>query len=332
MNTVAPAAAELAPNLLAYLRKELKEPTLNYAKPLTQLQGGYETYTYHFALTGALEHLLGPLVLRLYPAFFGAQNAVWESTVQRVLAGTAYPVPQVYLTCTDLTILGGAFFIMAFLPGQPLLSAPPESVPIRLGQTHAALHGIDPGPLCEALKHQGIAPEAYRLDRRMRQLREQSASLPWLEDVVRWLFDQRPPEPETLAICHGDFHPLNILIDGDEVTAVLDWPGFLIADPVLDVATTLLLITIPAKHAAATLPGMEHVNWDQVGQLYLAAYQTGYPIDLTHLPYYQARRAAHALLEGARGQVVWQQPGVIGDLLELLRKITGIQVVVPKQP
>ncbi len=53
---------------------------------------------------------------------------------------------------------------------------------------------------------------------------------------------------QNASICHGDFHPLNILVKEGQVTAVLDWPGFSIADPVLDVAYTVVLLTIPAKH------------------------------------------------------------------------------------
>ena len=115
---------QIAAKLLTYLREECSALPLDYAEPLTQLQGGQETDTFRFALRGGQDQLPGALVLRLYPAHFGAHNAVWESTVQRVLASTGYPVPNVYLTCTDLSILGGAFFVMALLPGQPLMSAP----------------------------------------------------------------------------------------------------------------------------------------------------------------------------------------------------------------
>lgn len=324
MTTDQQASPQLAEKLLTYLRHATATPTLTYADPLTQLQGGYETHTYRFRLANPPQELAGALVLRLYPAFFGTHNAMWESTVQRVLAGTGYPVPDVRLTCTDMDVLGGAFFLMSFLPGQPLMTAPPETVPIRLGKLHAALHQLDPAPLVAALTAQEVSPAAYGLARRMTYLQTEAEKHTWLQPLVDWLHDHRPTEPARLAICHGDFHPFNILIDGEQVTAVLDWPNFLIADPLLDVATTLLLITTAGKHGAATLPGMAHVDWDQVGQLYLGAYQAERELDLTDLAYYQTRRAAHALLEGARGQLVWQQPGVVADLRRLIYDVTGI--------
>ena len=67
---------------------------------------------------------------------------------------------------------------------------------------------------------------------------------------IDWLLENRPPEPERLAVCHGDFHPLNILVQDGIVTGVLDWPGFIIADPALDIANTIVLSTIPFKHIA----------------------------------------------------------------------------------
>lgn len=317
---------QLAHKLLAYLRTALNEPLLEYAEPLTQLQGGYETYTYRFALRGGQEQMPGRLVLRLYPAFYGAHNALWESTVQRVLAVSSFPVPPVYLTCTDLTILGGAFFIMAFLPGQLLINTAPQMVPMRLGKTHAALHTIDPTPLIEALRGQGVAPEAYRLDRRMEWLRTQAEQMPFIREAVQWLLEQRPPEPDKLAICHGDFHPLNILVDGERISGVLDWPGFMLADPALDVANTLVLTTIPARHVAAAAPAFAGVDWELVGQLYLEAYQAEQPLDTANLPYYRVRRCVHALLEGAKGQSVWQQPAIVGEVTGYIRQVTGLHV------
>jgi aminoglycoside phosphotransferase (APT) family kinase protein len=87
------------------------------------LQGGYETYTCRFRLSGARGELSNPLVLRLYPRFYGTDNAVWESTIQNVLADEGYPVARAYLVCTDVSILGGAFYVMACLPGELMMTA-----------------------------------------------------------------------------------------------------------------------------------------------------------------------------------------------------------------
>jgi protein-S-isoprenylcysteine O-methyltransferase Ste14/aminoglycoside phosphotransferase (APT) family kinase protein len=319
----------LADQLISYLRAELGNPALAYASPLTQLQGGYETSTYRFQLDCASDEWSVPLVLRLYPAFYGPRNAVWESTVQNVLAGQGYPVARAHLVCTDMSVLGGAFFVMDCLPGQPLVAAPLETAFELLGKAHAELHNIDPGPLIQALDAQGIAERDYRLSEQFGGLRHTARGVPWIAPVVNWLLEHRPPEPERLAVCHGDFHPLNLLYADGRVTGVLDWPGFAVADPAFDVANSLVLITIPFRRLAASTEGFSSVDWDLMTGLYLAAYRAHRPLDETNLDYYRVRRCMLALVEGYRGHQIWQHPLVVRDLLAHILQVTGIQIAVP---
>ena len=153
----------ISDRLISYLRDQLGNPALDFASPLTRLQGGYETASYRFELDGASEELSRPLMLRLYPQFYGTSSAIWESTVQNGLAGQGYPVAQAHVLCTDMSVLGGAFFVMDHLPGRPLAVAPPESVPGLLGKTHAELHNSDPAPLMEMLSEKGVDDDGYRL-------------------------------------------------------------------------------------------------------------------------------------------------------------------------
>ena len=171
---------QITNDLLAYLRAELNLPALAYQTPLTQLQGGYETCSFRLQLDGAPTALAGPLVLRLYPAFYGVYGAQWESTVQNLLADQGYPVARVPWVCADLAILGGAFYLMELLPGELMIHAPPQTIPGLLGQAHARLHGLDPAPLVRALGEGGFDPRHYRLEGRMAWLREQASAYPWL--------------------------------------------------------------------------------------------------------------------------------------------------------
>jgi aminoglycoside phosphotransferase (APT) family kinase protein len=270
------------------------------------------------------------LVLRLYPAIYGSGNAVWESTIQNVLAAAGYPVARSYLLCTDLQVLGGAFFIMDFLPGELLVSSTMDTVPGLIGRSHAALHRIDPQPLIEAIQAGGVEQHLLFLDHRFEMLGAAATKFPWLRKAVDWLLERRPPEPAQRAVCHGDFHPLNILVQDGRVSGVLDWPGFLVADPVLDVANTIMLSTIPFKHLAPTL-GLDpaSLNMQIFVEGYLQAYQAGKPLDRTHLDYYQVRRCVNALLEGAQGQSVWRHPPIVADLLAYIHSVTGISIKAP---
>jgi aminoglycoside phosphotransferase (APT) family kinase protein len=322
----------LSDRLVSYLQDELGDPAIGLASPLTQLQGGYETSSYRFVLDAASDEWSRPLVLRLYPRFYGTRNAMWESTVQNVLAGEGYPVAKAHVVCTDMSVLGGAFFVMDYLPGQLLGAVPSEAVPRLLGKTHAELHNIDPAPLVKALEDKGIAEYDYRLASQFDWLRDKADENPWVRPGVDWLLANRPPEPKRLSICHGDFHAFNILCADDKVTGVLDWPGFAIADPVYDVANSAVLITIAYKHLAASMGDFPPIDWDLVADMYLAAYRNHRPLDSTNLNYYRVRRCVKALVQGVEGQKVWQHPLIVRDLLATIHEFTGVQIAVPDSP
>ena len=319
----------LSDRLISCLRARLGNPALDIGSPLTRLQGGYETATYRFELDDVSEELSGPLILRLYPQFYGTKNAIWESTVQNVLAEEGYPVARAHLVCTDMSVLGGAFFIMDYLPGRPLAVAPPESVPRLLGETHADLHDIDSARLVKVLDEKGIDEYGYRLESRFDWLSSKAEKWPWLRQAVDWLLEHRPPEPERLSVCHGDFHPFNLLFDDGKVTGVLDWPGFAITDPAYDIGNTLVLIAIASKHLTASIAEFSSVDWDLMAKLYLAAYRTRRPLADANLGYYRVRRCVMALVQGVEGQKVWQHPLIVRDLLSTIHDATDIQISMP---
>ena len=322
-------AGRISDRLIVYLRDQLKNPKIEYREPLMKLQGGYETSIYRFQLEGIGGDLSQHLVLRLYPQFYGTQNAIWESTVQNVLAGERYPVARVHQLCTDMNVLGGAFFIMDYIPGQPLMFAATEKVPELMGKIHATLHLIDPRPLIESFETQGVDHYEYSFNSRVNWLKNKAQKYPWIAKAVNWFVDNKPPEPALLSVCHGDFHALNILVNEGQVTGVLDWPGFAIADPVFDVANTLVLITIPSKYLIASMEGFSSVNWDLAAELYLSAYQAQRDLDLTNMDYYRVRRCLMGLIQGVEGQKIWQHPLIVADLVGYIEKITGILIEMP---
>ena len=138
----------------------------------------------------------------------------------------------------------------------------------------------------------------------------------------------RPPDPEQLALCHNDFHKLNVLIENDEVTGIVDWSGFLIADPAFDVATTVVIFSISAKHhiAAGMTPP---VDLDQVVLEYLAAYEAVRELDHARLDYYRALRCLASLLRAAEGNAPWHVPGMTEDMVDVVREVSGLTLEVP---
>jgi aminoglycoside phosphotransferase (APT) family kinase protein len=323
MNKAKYSLDQLSDKLLGYLKIELSNTDIGYDISLTPIIGGYETVTYRFKLKGVQSELARPLVLRLFQEYRNPEQAISESVVQNALAAQGYPVPSVWLTSTNKAHIGGAFLIMDFLPGETMLAAADENMPSMLGKTHAALHNIDSTPLLKKITAQNLEEHRFRLSGRFKWLTNKVKVLSWLDESVQWLIEHRPPEPGNLVICHGDFHPMNILVKNGKVTGVLDWPGFMIGDAIMDVAFTMVLCNIPARHLLPTQ------NWDEVISRYLAAYRNERSLEMTYLDYYRTLRCIIALVDGAEGQKVWSTPLALNSLTELIHDIAKIHVALP---
>lgn len=94
--------------------------------------------------------------------------------------------------------------------------------------------------------HQHPAPTLpSQRDRLARRIRE----LPDLEVIPRAAaFAQLQASEEGDRLCHGDFHPENILLTGDpsQPAMIIDWTDASRGDPLYDVARTLALLTAGA--------------------------------------------------------------------------------------
>jgi aminoglycoside phosphotransferase (APT) family kinase protein len=218
---------------------------------------------------------------------------------------------------------------MDHLPGQSLATASRESVPRLLGETQARLHDIDPDALVKWLADQGMTRDGYTFASRFDWLCERAEKVPWVRRGMDWLRQHRPPEPARPSVCHGDFHPLNVLVDEGEVTGILDWGGLTLADPAYGVGNTLVLLTIAVKNLATSMGLFAGIDFDRIAELYMAAYRGHKPLDRTHLDYYRVRRCVQALVEGIEGQQVWQHPSIVRDLLACIHEVTGIQLSMP---
>ena len=58
--------------------------------------------------------------------------------------------------------------------------------------------------------------------------------------------------PEGTAVCHGDFHPDNVLINGDDAT-IIDWTTACVGNPAADFALTSLILQLGAPPPSSSL-------------------------------------------------------------------------------
>lgn len=342
--------------LLEHLRAELHEPGLGYAEPLTPITGGYDTRIFAFRLSGAAEPFSIPLILRVLGNQYPPARALSERATQNAVAGLGYPAPRVLLASADPAILGGAFLVMERLAGRPLLDARRLGVASVLVEMQLRLHALDAEVLLEALDREGQASSAAggppisrevvtfeghlaRLERRIAR-----GSLRGLEQAMAWLLDHRPTGMRRHVICHGDFHPQNILMADGRVTGVIDWPNAIVADPAFDVASTrviLGLVPVGLLGVPPPLRGLVEIARRILVVRYVRGYQRRQPLDAARLAYHEALACMRGLVRTVEARLApLEESGVnpldasvFGERLGArFARITGVTPRLPAVP
>jgi aminoglycoside phosphotransferase (APT) family kinase protein len=311
---------DVGDGLLRYLRSALYDARLAFSAYPTPVEGGYDTLVYRFQLRGAPGELAKPLILRVFRGSSPAR-ALQESAVQEAVAGAGYPAPRVRFKCSDEGVLGSAFMIMELMPGEPMMNLPLDMIPRMLAEAHLRLHAIDPETITEALKSK-LGTRGRTLDGLFSWVKDQihCGGLRGLYEGLEWIEGNLPVYTGDGTICHGDFHPMNILVEMGEVSGVLDWSGFLIGDPAYDVGSTVFLAEVAAP---LLLPG---VDWKALAWRYLQRYREASPLRLERIEYHEAFRCLMSALEGFQGHLAWSQPAIRVRMAEYFREKTGIKI------
>lgn len=343
-------------SLLAFLRDLAGSGDLTYLESPREILGGADTRIFAFQLADAPAPFSGPLILRLFAEDDDPSRARWEGAVQSAVAGMSYPAPPVVVSHSEPHPLGAGFIIMARLPGRPMLQAPtltkmlPEAVrlvtsyPIVLAEYQARLHALDAGEFLRALQAHGlpeggpggagISQRSATIGGQLDQLaaRIEGAQLTGLQPALDWLLGNRPSDPSRPVICHGDFHPINVLVYEGVVTGVIDWPMATVADCAFDVASTRVLLAIAPIDLPSPLDGAVGLLRRLVVRRYYRAYLSHRAVDAGNVAYFEALRCLVELAwvgerrAGGRGMYrnPWGSPRSVQKLLSHVRLITGI--------
>jgi aminoglycoside phosphotransferase (APT) family kinase protein len=192
-------------------------------------------------------------------------------------AGVCLPKPHA-LESTG-KVLDGPFIIFDRMPGvlvgnnfqaparNPALAA---DVALRLAQLHrtpiatvGAIRGAD-----RASREQ-IRQE---LDKSHGHWRALKRDIPVMDAAFSWLFANLELADSEQAVVHGDYNFNNILVDGDRVSAIVDWEFVQVGNPAMDLGWFYL--------------GAEGVcGWDEFLRLYRAA--GGRAFDPRQLEYFK---------------------------------------------
>jgi aminoglycoside phosphotransferase (APT) family kinase protein len=273
--------------LLELLRDRLGRPELAWAEPPRPLSGLLAGNSANEATRLVLRDppagWQGPFVLRVHRGEFAQSRCRVEALVQEALSAAGYPVPRVRMFADDDGRVGAPFLVMDLLPGWNGMEALAAIVPVGAllgalvsrpvtfgGLALAAfgalsalltrrLHRLPVAPIARAIEkadeHVRLDPVAFWLE----QIRAgvESGATPELEPALRWLERHRPTAAATDVVCHGDFHPGNIVMSPRSV-GVIDWEGVAIAPPEYDVAITQVRL-IGQSDPVGLPPGVQQV-------------------------------------------------------------------------
>jgi aminoglycoside phosphotransferase (APT) family kinase protein len=336
--------------LLEYLTAALDAPRLGLAEPPAPVSGGFDTQIYTFRLVGAPPALSGPLILRVLGPHNDPRRALRERAIQNALADQGYPAPRAPLASADPGILGGGFLIMERLPGRTLLADRRLGMAGVVVRAQRRLHALDPAPVLEAVEAAvpgGTKTHTVEGQIALLEARIIRSALLGLAPAQGWLRANQPTVGGPQVICHGDFHPLNILVDGGrEVSGVLDWPNMLFAERACDVAASRAILRY-APVDLAPVPG--HLRWLvraaplALAHRFMVGHRRAEPLDEAALRYYEALACMRQLVRVAENRTAADAKGAaplnpldasrFGERLgRRFAKLTGVTPRLPKVP
>ncbi|HZQ01994.1 MAG TPA: phosphotransferase family protein [Reyranella sp.] len=208
---------------------------------LTRESGGASRQTWSFdALTADKRHAL--ILRRDPPTATGDRSGSLPRAIEfRVLraafeAGVRAPEVLFELTAEDglgdayvMRRIGGTAIARKLLRDAPYAEARGK-IASQLGDIAARIHAVDTAKL-PPLAHRQAADHIAAL---RRQLDALGTAQPVFELALSWL-DRRKPAPVARPVLvHGDYRTGNYLADQTGVTAILDWEGAHLGDPVED--------------------------------------------------------------------------------------------------
>jgi aminoglycoside phosphotransferase (APT) family kinase protein len=337
------APAELGLALLDFLRRVSDDARVEYAVAPRRITTGFETSIYAFDLQGGVQ-FARPYILRMFRND-GPDHARFETIVHNAVAAQGFPAPRIIHSSDSADDLGAPFVVMERVPGTTVLELlrnpmAGRAVARLLAETQARLHGLDPGPLRRALEDAGL-PHVAQVESWSDQieLRISRAALDGLRPGASWLRDNRPPEGSQV-ICHGDFHPANVLVHDGNITGVIDWSLAKIAPPAFDIGNSRVIMTLGHRGVAGPLDGIVGVMTRRMVKRYSDSYRMLRPVDEGAVTYYEALRCLQSLVwagehraAAARGVDLgpnpWTGKRESTRLIAHFRKITGLALSLP---
>lgn len=273
----------IAQQLTGWLAEELRDPALRI-DGLRRTSVGYSRENWVFDATWSIDggRQTRPFIARRDPVGSVLEtDRRLEFGILSALAESAIPVPKVRWLDADGSRLGRPSIVMDLADGtcEYLVLNGPRPPERRLAIAHrlcdrlADIHLFDwrGRGLDTILDDPGDRASLAALDHWESELRRlQLEPEPELELVLAWLRGHAPANAVTTLV-HGDFKPGNVLMQGDEVTLVLDWETAHLGDPLEDIGW----VTNPLRAGEHRIAGL----WEPAQLIERWSLRTGFTAD-----------------------------------------------------
>ncbi len=233
-----------ATNVTKWLVDHVEEVTTPLT--FTLIAGGRSNLTYRVEDTeGRAWALRRPPLHHVLPS---AHDMVREHRLMHQLGPVGIPVPKTIGLCTDEAVNERPFFVMEFVEGHILRTAPEaeaafdeatrRAVGDHMADTLVALHDVDPDAvgLGDLGRHEGyIERQLKRWSGQYAQMQVEGVDHGGLVERVSDELARRVPVQQRVSVVHGDYRMDNVVLnDVGAVRAILDWEICTLGDPLAD--------------------------------------------------------------------------------------------------
>lgn len=317
----------MATSLAAWAGTRFGGPIAVAGEP-TNIAGGFDSFIHGVELTGGSlpAEWRRPLVVRMLPTARRAPQAAREAAVQGWSADRGYAAPQV------LAVLGPddgfdlPTQVMERASGTTMLDAV-TAKPWRARRLVDQLAGL--ALRLHALPTEGFpADQATVVDHRLGLARMVLGRID-RPDLAAALRRAESLSARALegphVVCHGDFHPLNVMVDGDDAS-VIDWTDAGLGPREADVARTALLFHVAAIAAGSAAERVVlRVAGPRLSGRFLRTYSAGAPLDPDRMRIWEVLHGVHGWaqvemlhaggFEGASSAEAGRVPSSVGTFL-----------------
>lgn len=263
-----------------------------------RISGGFDFWIYSLRLagTGLPVTWTAPMVARVPPTPERFALLERESRLQSWAADHDYPTPPVVDVLAPGELFESPVQIVQRAPGGTMtdaMTSRPWRIPrlvSRLGELHSTVHAL-PTPDWATTAEWSVVERRLALVRFVLERHSHRGLAAALEEVERLRPSLDAAEP---VLCHGDFHPMNVLVDGDN-TAVIDWTDAGIGDAHSDIARTAWLFwfastAAPRRAERSVLKSVAPL----LSRRYLASYRRHRPVDPDRVRLWMPLHLLHA--------------------------------------